>query len=69
MLKEKSELSYLRVHFTHEGDTGSPEVQLLSLQRELMTLQSTSKVHKEDHHSREVFLKMVGQKKQPQLPQ
>ena len=44
----------------HEGDTGSPEVQVAILTRRINDLTEHLKTHKKDHHSRRGLLKMVG---------
>ena len=48
---------------THEGDTGSPEVQIAVLTYRINTLTEHLKVNKKDHHSRRGLLKMVGQRR------
>lgn len=45
---------------THDGDTGSPEVQIAILSRRIADLTEHLKEHKKDHHSRRGLLKMVG---------
>ena len=47
----------------HEGDSGSPEVQIALLTERINTLSSHFKSHAKDHHSRRGLLKMVGQRK------
>ena len=47
----------------HEGDTGSPEVQVAILTRRINHLNEHLKIHKKDHHSRRGLLKMVGQRR------
>jgi len=47
----------------HEGDTGSPEVQIALLTERINHLTEHLKVHKKDHHSRRGLLKMVGQRR------
>ncbi|NLX92875.1 MAG: 30S ribosomal protein S15 [Clostridiales bacterium] len=44
----------------HEGDTGSPEVQIAVLTKRINDLTEHLKAHKKDHHSRRGLLKMVG---------
>lgn len=44
----------------HEGDTGSPEVQVAILTQRINHLNDHLKTHKKDHHSRRGLLKMVG---------
>ena len=47
----------------HEGDTGSPEVQIAILTERITYLTEHLKEHKKDHHSRRGLLKMVGQRR------
>lgn len=47
----------------HEGDTGSPEVQIAVLTKRINDLTEHLKTHKKDHHSRRGLLKMVGQRR------
>ncbi|MEN6315895.1 MAG: 30S ribosomal protein S15 [Clostridiaceae bacterium] len=44
----------------HDGDTGSPEVQIAILTERINHLNEHLKIHKKDHHSRRGLLKMVG---------
>ena len=48
---------------THEGDTGSPEVQIAILTNRINTLTEHLKSNKKDHHSRRGMLKMVGHRR------
>ncbi|MCH9814898.1 MAG: 30S ribosomal protein S15 [Actinomycetia bacterium] len=48
---------------THEGDTGSPEVQVAMLTRRISDLTEHTKEHKHDHHSRRGLLLLVGQRR------
>lgn len=48
---------------THEGDTGSPEVQIALLSRRISDLTEHLKEHKHDHHSRRGLLLLVGQRR------
>ena len=50
-------------HAKHEGDTGSPEVQIALLTERITTLTEHLKTHKKDHHSRRGLLKMVGHRR------
>ncbi len=45
---------------THDGDTGSPEVQIALLTRRINDLTGHLKAHPKDHSSRRGLLKMVG---------
>ena len=47
----------------HEGDTGSPEVQIALSTARIVDLQDHFKMHAKDHHSRRGLLKMVGQRR------
>lgn len=47
----------------HEGDTGSPEVQIALLTYRINHLTEHLKTNKKDHHSRRGLLKMVGQRR------
>ena len=48
---------------THEGDTGSPEVQVAMLTQRIKDLTEHLKEHKHDHHSRRGLLLLVGQRR------
>ncbi|GAA0735014.1 30S ribosomal protein S15 [Clostridium oceanicum] len=50
-------------HARHEGDTGSPEVQIALLTERINHLNSHLKMHKKDHHSRRGLLMMVGKRR------
>lgn len=48
---------------THQGDTGSPEVQIALLSERIGYLTEHFKTHAKDHHSRRGLLKMVSKRK------
>ena len=48
---------------THQGDTGSPEVQVALLSERISYLTEHFKAHAKDHHSRRGLLKLVGQRR------
>ena len=48
---------------THEGDTGSPEVQIALLTERIAHLTDHLKSHQKDHHSRRGLLMLVGQRR------
>ena len=48
---------------THEGDTGSPQVQVALLTQRINELTEHFKTHKKDNHSRRGLLKMVSQRR------
>ena len=53
----------VREYALHEGDTGSPEVQIALLTARINHLNEHLKIHKKDHHSRRGLLKMVGKRR------
>lgn len=53
----------IKEYATHEGDTGSPEVQVALLTARIKHLTEHLKVHKKDNHSRRGLFKMVGQRR------
>lgn len=48
---------------THEGDTGSPEVQIAILTERIQYLTEHFKTHAKDHHSRRGLLQLVSQRR------
>ncbi|MDR1359952.1 MAG: 30S ribosomal protein S15 [Deltaproteobacteria bacterium] len=50
-------------HAKHEGDTGSPEVQIALLSARIQDLSSHFKTHAKDFHSRQGLLKLVGRRR------
>ena len=58
---EKKE--FIAQYATHEGDTGSPEVQIALLTQRINHLNEHLKAHKQDNHSRRGLLKMVGKRR------
>ncbi len=62
MLKEEKTKIILE-YATHEGDTGSPEVQIAVLSKRIADLTEHLKANKNDHHSRRGLLKMVGHRR------
>ena len=62
MLKsEKTEI--IKKYARHEGDTGSPEVQIAVLTKRINDLTEHFKANKNDHHSRRGLLKLVGRRR------
>ena len=59
--EEKAEI--IAQHKLSENDTGSPEVQIAILTRQINDLTEHLKIHKKDHHSRRGLLKMVGKRR------
>ena len=63
MTKERQE-EIIKTFATHEGDTGSPEVQIALLTERINHLNNDHlNIHKKDHHSRRGLLKMVGRRR------
>ncbi len=60
-MKTKQEI--IAEYALHEGDTGSPEVQVALLTERINHLNEHLKINKKDHHSRRGLLKMVGQRR------
>ena len=58
---EKNEI--IAKYAQHEGDTGSPEVQIALLTARINHLNDHLKTHKQDNHSRRGLLKMVGKRR------
>ena len=63
MTKERKQ-EIIKEFATHEGDTGSPEVQIALLTEKINHLNNEHlNIHKKDHHSRRGLLMMVGQRR------
>ena len=63
MITKEIKAQIIDEYKTHEGDTGSPEVQIAMLTYRINYLNDHLKEHKKDHHSRRGLLKMVGQRR------
>ena len=63
MLTPERKQELIETYRVHEGDTGSPEVQIAILTERITYLTEHLKEHKKDHHSRRGLLKMVGQRR------
>lgn len=63
MLTTEAKLAIIKEFAVHEGDTGSPEVQIAILTNRITYLTEHLKEHKKDHHSRRGLLKLVGQRR------
>ena len=59
--EEKQEI--IAKYATHEGDTGSPEVQVALLSKRIADLTEHIKEHKHDHHSRRGMQLMIGDRR------
>lgn len=56
-------VALVKEYATHEGDTGSPEVQVAVLTERIVNLTEHFKAHKKDNHSRRGLLMMVSQRR------
>ena len=63
MLTKEIKQQIIEEYKTHEGDTGSPEVQVAVLTYRINTLTEHLKANKKDHHSGRGLLKMVGHRR------
>lgn len=63
MLHAKDKTKIIGKHATHEGDTGSPEVQIALFTQEIESLTKHLKKHVKDNSSRTGLLKMVAKRK------
>ena len=63
MLLKDEKQNIIKSCAVHEGDTGSPEVQIAILTTRINQLTEHLKVNKKDHHSRRGLLQMVGKRR------
>ena len=63
MLTKEKKQEIIDAYKTHEGDTGSPEVQIAVLTYRINSLNEHLKANHNDHHSRRGLLKMVGHRR------
>jgi len=63
MIKKETKDSIIKEYAIHEGDTGSPEVQIAILSKRIEELTEHLKVNKMDHHSRHGLFKMIGHRR------
>lgn len=63
MMRKEEKTQIIEENKRHEGDTGSPEVQIAILTRRINDLTEHLKANKNDHHSRRGLLKMVGRRR------
>jgi small subunit ribosomal protein S15 len=63
MLHSTQKAAIIGKYATHEGDTGSPEVQIALLSERIGYLTEHFKTHKKDHHSRRGLLKLVSMRR------
>ena len=53
----------IKAYATHEGDTGSPEVQIAVMSRRISALTEPLKQHKHDPHTRRGLMALVGRRR------
>ncbi len=63
MITKEQKTNIIEANKTHEGDTGSPEVQIAILTERINQLTEHLKVHKKDNHSRMGLFKMIGKRR------
>ena len=63
MISKEKKAQIMAENATHEGDTGSPEVQVAILTARINELTDHLRVHKHDNHSRRGLLMMVGKRR------
>ena len=63
MIQKEKKTQVILDNATHEGDTGSPEVQIAILTARINELTDHLRVHKHDNHSRRGLLMMVGKRR------
>ena len=63
MIQKEKKTQVILDNATHEGDTGSPEVQVAILTARINELTEHLKVHIHDNHSRRGLYKMIGKRR------
>ena len=62
-MNKDTKTQIIQTYARHEGDTGSPEVQIAVLTERINSLNEHLKLNKKDHHSRRGLLLMVGRRR------
>ena len=62
-MNKEEKTAIIADYATHDGDTGSAEVQIALLTTRINQLSEHLKTHKDDHHSRRGLMKLIGQRK------
>lgn len=62
-LTKDTQAEIVKKHRTHDGDTGSPQVQVALISARMDVLSSHFKTHEKDYHSRRGLMKMVGKRR------
>lgn len=63
MLTKERKSQLIQEYRTHEGDTGSPEVQVAVLTERINRLTEHLRQHRHDYHTRRGLMKLVGQRR------
>ena len=63
MLRKEQKTAIIDANRTHEGDTGSPEVQVAILTERIRNLTEHLKVHKKDNHTRRGLMMLLGKRR------
>jgi len=63
LISKEKKTAIIKQYQLHEGDTGSPEVQIAVLSERISELTEHLKVHRKDHHSRRGMFLMIGQRR------
>ena len=63
MMLPEEKTAIMQAHAIHEGDTGSPEVQIAVLTKRIADLTEHLKVHKKDNHTRRGLMKLIGRRR------
>ncbi len=63
MLTKRTKANIIKEHKVHDADTGSADVQVAMLTKQIAELTDHLKVNPKDNHSRRGLLKMVGKRK------
>ena len=63
MISKEKKTNIIQQYQLHEGDTGSPEVQIAVLSERIAELTEHLKIHRKDHHSRRGMFLMIGQRR------
>jgi small subunit ribosomal protein S15 len=62
-IAQEKKQAIINEYARHEGDTGSPEVQIAVLTEEINELNEHAKVHKKDYHSKRGLMKKIGHRR------
>lgn len=62
-LEQNEKQAIIEEYARHEGDTGSPEVQIALLTHDINSLNEHMKAHKKDYHSQRGLMKKIGHRR------